>query len=206
MPLARNFDLHGNVPDTAPTALVVMDVLGDFEFPGGTKLLRQAEAMGPKLAALKAGLRKKKIPVIYANDNAGKWRSSREAILQNALRKASRGRRLAEILRPDEEDYFVIKPKHSAFYGTGLELLLQYLGVQNIILAGMAGDSCVYFTAADAYLRDYRVFLASDCIVSISPSENRDAIRRMGRLLKTEAARGAELLGKRALFTKKISK
>lgn len=201
MPLARNFDLHGNLPDSAPTALLVLDVLSDFEFPGGTKLLRQVEVMAPRLAKLKAGLRKKKIPVIYANDNAGKWRSSREAILQNALSPRSRGRRVAELLKPDDEDYFVIKPKHSAFYGTGLELVLQYLNVQNLVIAGMAGDSCVYFTAADAYLRDYRVHLATDCIVSIDPQENRDAIRRMGRLLKTEKGSGAALLRKRALFT-----
>ncbi|RZA09612.1 MAG: cysteine hydrolase [Proteobacteria bacterium] len=95
----------------------------------------------------------------------------------------------------------MIKPKHSAFFETGLDLLLKYLEVENLVLAGMAGDNCVYFTAADAYLRDYGLFVPSDCTFSISPAENRDALKRMRRILKVDTTPAAKLLKRKRLLT-----
>ena len=60
-------------------------------------------------------------------------------------------------LLPEKDDYFVLKPKHSAFYQTNLEILLNYLGVRTLIMTGMAADICVLFSANDAYMRDFRV-------------------------------------------------
>lgn len=122
MSKAKNSDLHGNVPDSAPTALIIIDMLSSFAFPGATSLVQQAEKMAPRLAELKAAFRRRGFPVVYANDNSGKWRSSREALLEQCTNPKSRGRKVAELLRPDDEDYFVIKPKHSAFYQTSFEL------------------------------------------------------------------------------------
>lgn len=200
MAKAKNSDLHGNVPDSAPTALVIIDMLSSFDFPGSTSLLAQAEKMAPRLAELKAAFRRRGFPVIYTNDNSGKWRSSREALLEQCTSSKSRGRKVAEILRPDDDDYFIIKPKHSAFYQTSFELVLQYLDVKNLVLTGMAGENCVYFTAADAYLRDYELFVPSDTTVSIDPAENKDALRRMRRLLKVDTMDSRKLLRQRRLF------
>lgn len=196
----KNWDLHSNVPDTAPTALVIIDMLSRFDFPGAKGLLRQAEKMAPKLAALKDGFRRRGFPVVYANDNSGRWRSSREKLLEDCLHANSAGRKIAALLKPDDNDYFIIKPKHSAFYQTSFELVLEYLDVKNLVLTGLAGDNCVYFSAADAYLRDFELFVPRDCTVSISPRENKDALRRMEKILKVSTMPIEELLRQRKLF------
>lgn len=88
-----------------------------------------------------------------------------------------------ELLAPDEEDYFVLKPKHSGFFSSTLETLLRYLGTQELILAGIAGNYCVLFTANDAYMRDYKLTVPSDCTISNTLKENRDALRFMSKYL-----------------------
>jgi nicotinamidase-related amidase len=89
-------------------------------------------------------------------------------------------------LVPDEDDYFVLKPKHSGFFSTTLDTLLDYLGVKTLILTGLTGDNCVLFTAHDAYLRDFHLIVPSDCVASIDPAENSHALRQMQRLLKAD--------------------
>ena len=111
---AKNPDLHGNVPDKAPVALVLIDVINDLEFPGGERLARHAIPMAPRLAALKVRARAAKIPAIYVNDNFGKWQSDLARLLEHSLGTRNRGRPMVERLRPAEDDYFVMKPKHSA--------------------------------------------------------------------------------------------
>src|SRR6185503_11400451 len=108
-----------------------------------------------------------RIPAIYVNDNFGKWQSDFKKTLEHVLTEGCRGRPVAEILQPDEEDYFVLKPKHSGFFSTTLEILLEYLEVKTLILTGIAGNNCVLFTANDAYMRDLHLVVPADCVVSI---------------------------------------
>ncbi|RZA09613.1 MAG: isochorismatase family protein [Proteobacteria bacterium] len=98
MPNHRNSNLHGNVPDRGKTALLIIDVLSNFTFPGASSLLAQATAKSQNIAALKSAFRRWKLPVVYANDNYGKWRSSREIVLAECLKPGSRGCRIAETL------------------------------------------------------------------------------------------------------------
>jgi nicotinamidase-related amidase len=97
------------------------------------------------------------------------------------------------MLLPDEHDYFVLKPKHSGFYSTSLQLVLTHLGAENLILTGIAGNNCVLFTANDAYMRDFKIFIPSDCVVSNTEEENRHALKQMETVLKADVTRGAEL-------------
>ncbi|MDQ3702564.1 MAG: cysteine hydrolase, partial [Chloroflexota bacterium] len=99
----------------------------------------------------------------------------------------------AQALRPDEEDYFVLKPKHSGFFSTALDTLLTYLKVNTVILTGLTGDICVLFTANDAYMRDFHLVVPSDCTASISPEENEHALRQMGTSLKADVTPSTEL-------------
>jgi nicotinamidase-related amidase len=122
------------------------------------------------------------IPVIYANDNFGRWRSDLRDTVDHCLHEHVRGRALAQRLRPDERDYFVLKPKHSAFFSTALDTLLRYLGSHRLILSGIAGDNCVMFTAMDAYLRDFELTVPADCLASISQDENDKALAYMQRV------------------------
>jgi nicotinamidase-related amidase len=183
---AKNPDLHGNAPDEAPIVLLLIDVINDLEFEGGDALLPQALAMAERLAALKRRVRAAGIPAVYVNDNFGRWRSDLRALLSHCTRDAVRGKPVVERLLPDAEDYFVLKPKHSGFFSTTLDLLLEYLRAHTLILTGLTADNCVLFTASDAYLRDFHLIVPPDCVASIEPQYTRQALEHMRRVLKAE--------------------
>jgi nicotinamidase-related amidase len=123
---------------------------------------------------------------VYVNDNFGKWRSDFQRQVRHCLEDETCGEPLVRLLAPDEDDYFVLKPKHSGFFSTTLDILLDYLAVKTLILTGLTGDNCVLFTAHDAYLRDFHLIVPSDCVTSIDPAENSHALRQMQRLLKAD--------------------
>ena len=126
------------------------------------------------------------MPVIYANDNFGRWRSDFHAIVANCRGAGVRegARDIAECLAPSERDYFVLKPNNSAFYATVLETLLHDLGVRTLVLAGFATDNCVLFTAHDAYLRGFRLIVPSDCVAAESSARQASALRLMSQTMK----------------------
>ena len=134
--------------------LPLIDVINDLDFPEGDQLLTHALPAAKKIRALKRRARTARVPVIYVNDNFGRWRSNFAAQVAHCLNENCRGLPIAQLLKPDESDYFVLKAKHSGSYCTALELLLSYLGVTSVIIAGFAGNNCVLFTANDAFLRD----------------------------------------------------
>jgi nicotinamidase-related amidase len=190
---AKNEDLHGNVPDTSNVALLLIDVINDLDFTGGEELLRHALPMAEKLAELKRRAKRSGVPVIYVNDNFGKWQSDFNKILEHCLEDDARGKPVAELLRPEEDDYFVLKPKHSGFYSTTLDLLLDYLEAKTLVLTGLTGDICVLFTAHDAYMRDFNLVIPADCVASNDPRENEYTLRKMERLLDADTRPSTEV-------------
>ena len=183
---AKNADLHGNVPDQAPVALLLIDVVNHLEFDGGESLLQHALPAARRLAALKARGRVAGVPAIYVNDNFGRWRSDFGAILERCLEPGVRGRPLAELLRPAPDDYFVLKPKNSGFYSTSLDILLRYLQVETLVLTGFTADNCVLFTAADAFMRDFHVIVPPDCVASVDEADAQSALAHMECVLDVQ--------------------
>jgi nicotinamidase-related amidase len=155
--------------------------------------LRYARPMARKLLRLKQRAKTAGIPVIYVNDNFGRWQSDFRRQVQHCLREGSRGHEIVSLLRPEEDDYFVLKPKHSGFYSTTLDTLLRYLGSRKLILTGIAGNFCVLFTANDAYMRDYELIIPSDCTASNTADENREALILMRKFLKADTRPSARL-------------
>ena len=149
--------------------------------------------MGRAIASLKRAAKRVGIPAIYVNDNFGKWRSDLNKIVSHCLEDGVRGEAFVDLVKPDEDDYFVLKPKHSGFYCTTLELLLEHLGARSLILTGIAGNNCVLFTANDAYMRDFKLFVPADCVVSETEAENEYALQQMARVLKADTRPAAEL-------------
>src|SRR3954469_15805188 len=117
----KNADLHGNAPDKSDVALLLIDVINDFEYPEGDQLFRQALPAAKKIAELKKRARAAGVPVVYVNDNFGRWRSDFQAQVEHCLEDGVRGRPVVELLRPSQDDYFVLKPKHSGFFSTTLD-------------------------------------------------------------------------------------
>jgi nicotinamidase-related amidase len=186
-------DLHGSAPDKSKTALLLIDVINDFDFPEGEQLLRLALPVGHKIAEFKQRTREAGIPSIYVNDNFGRWQSDFKKIVAHCKGENARGKAFVELLLPDQDDYFVLKPKNSGFYSTTLDLLLTHLAVKNLILTGIAGNNCVFFTANDAYMRDYKVFVPSDCVVSNTEEENKHALKQMEIVLKADVTPAKKL-------------
>lgn len=179
-------DLHGSAPDSHPTALLLVDVINPLDFPGADQLLRFIPNLARTLADLKQRAKAAGVPVIYANDNFGRWRSDLSAVMERCMEDGCNGRELADRLRPEPDDYFVLKPKHSAFFATTLETLLRYLGTETLVIGGVAGNICVLFTANDAYLRDYKLIVPADAVASNTAEENATAVAQMAKVLKAD--------------------
>ena len=189
----KSDDLHGSAPGESPVALLVIDVINDLEFEGGDELLKHAMPMASNISSLIKRARALQIPVIYVNDNFGKWQSDFKKLLSHCLEDDVRGKSLAETLCPGDEDYFVLKPKHSGFFSTTLDILLKYLQVNTLILMGLTTDICILFTANDAYMRDYRLFIPRDCVASQDETTNREMLEHMSRVLKADIRPSEEL-------------
>jgi nicotinamidase-related amidase len=192
----KNVDLHGSAPDKHKFALLLIDVINDFDFPEGDQLLKHARPMARILLRLKRRAQKAGVPVIYINDNFGRWKSYFRRTVDYCARHG-RGRDIVKLLRPEEDDYFVLKPKHSGFFSTTLETLLRYLETQTLILTGIAGNFCVLFTANDAYMRDFDLVVPSDCTVSNTKKENDSALGLMRKFLKADTRSSSEIVLRR---------
>ena len=175
------------MPRSRPdAALLLIDWINDLEFEGGERLLPRALSAARATAALRKRAKQAGVPVVYCNDNFGKWRSDFRATLEHVLKDGVRGQPIAELLAPDADDYFVLKPKHSGFHSTSLDVLLQHLGVGTLILTGIAGNFCVLFTAHDAYMRDFKLVVPRDCLASEDEADNRQALEHMATTCKAD--------------------
>jgi nicotinamidase-related amidase len=171
------------IPATG-TALLLIDVINDLAFENSAPLVAAAEAMASRLSALKRRAHAAGVPTIYVNDNFGKWRSDFRQTVAHCTARSSPGRLVSRRLRPTAHDYFVLKPKHSGFFDTTLDTLLDALWIRRVIVTGIAGNICVLFTANDAYMRELKLYVPSDCIVSNTPAENDHALQQMRTVLK----------------------
>jgi len=168
-------------------------MINDLEWPGGDRLAEQAMPIARRIRELRDRCKALGIPALYVNDNFGRWQSDLAAVLDHCLKDDVRGRRMVELVQPADDDYFVLKPKHSGFYSTTLDTLLAYLKASTLIVTGIAGNSCVLFTANDAFMRDYHLIVPSDCCVSIDPEDNEHALRQMREVLRADTTPSTEL-------------
>lgn len=186
-------DLHGIAPDGADTALLLIDVINDLDFPEGDLLLKQALPAARRIKDLKRRAHAAGIPSIYVNDNFGRWRSDFRAQVRHCLDGGARGRPIVELLAPGDDDYFVLKPMHSGFFSTALDVLLRHLRTRTVILTGMAANICVWFTANDAYMRGLRLVVPTDCVASNTTDLTMQALAQMRLVLKADTRSSLEL-------------
>jgi nicotinamidase-related amidase len=191
-------DLHGNVPDTAPTCLLIIDMINEFSFRDADAMFPAVIGTAEHIAQLKRRVKMAGFPAIYVNDNFGRWQSDFRKLVTRCLEDPCRGKEVAKLLHPEEDDYFVLKPKHSGFYATPLELLLTYLKARRLIITGVAGNSCILHTAADAYMREFDLVVPADCVLSTDARANAAALEHMATMLKADIRTSSTLaIGKR---------
>jgi nicotinamidase-related amidase len=178
-------------PSPVPVALLLIDVITTFQFPDGDAILKGALRMRDALLRLKVRAREVGIPVLYVNDNFGDWRSEKEVLMGRCLE--AKGAQFVRPLLPDSEDYFVLKPMHSAFYMTPLEVLLQHLQVETLILTGLTSNSCITVTAHDANMRGFDIYTPSDCSCARSAEEHTQALKQLGTAAGANLTRSTTL-------------
>jgi nicotinamidase-related amidase len=176
------------------TALLILDMISEFRFPDAERVLRGAHQPARSIARLRQRAQAAGIPLIYVNDTAGKWESDPRAFVQRCLASGARGRSVVGLVAPDlNKDYFMFKPKHSAFFGTPLESLLQELRIRRLVLTGVTSHQCVLFTAMDAHVREYELVMPADCVGSGSRAETRHALFIAQHALRAKVGRSARL-------------
>lgn len=184
---------HQQDKEHTSAALLLIDTLNTMDFEEADLLLEQSKKMIDPLVNLKKRAKENNIPVIYVNDNYGAWQSDLHHIIKQA--EKGPGGWIVDKLHPQEDDYFIVKPKHSGFFSTPLATLLGQLKVNTLILTGLAGNICVLFTANDAYMRGYDVIVPSDCCASNTKEDNDYALRLMQQNLgaNTDKERNIDL-------------
>jgi nicotinamidase-related amidase len=173
----------------ARSALLLVDFINPMDFPGADRLAPRAIAAAAAAARLKARLKRAGVPVIYANDNFGDWRADFATILEACKRGVPAARKLVATIAPADDDLSILKPRHSAFFGTPLEFLLDELRVTELIIAGLTTDNCVMFTAHDAYLRKLAVVVPANCAAARDPRDHIGALRHIRTVLKGRTGR-----------------
>ena len=169
---------------TSRTVLLLVDVVNPFRFEGAAELAPRAVAAAQRAAALKQNLRDQGAVTIYANDNYGQWTADFNALWRGCRKLPGAPGRLARLFKPQAGDCTILKPRHSAFYATPLDLLLKQLHCRRLVIAGVAADQCVLFTAMDAYLRGFALWIPGDCIAAESEDAEVQALEQMRRTMK----------------------
>lgn len=190
--MTESRDKNGIAPETSDVALLIIDMITDFGFEDGDELYASALPAARSLAALKKRAKAAGIPAVYVNDNYGKWRDDFKAMIDVA-RGSDKGRAIVDLLHPDEDDHFVLKPRHSAFYSTALEVLLGYFEAKRLILTGVTTDICILFSANDAYMRGFELAVPSDCVAAVTPGQNEYALGYLQRVLKADTRASGEM-------------
>jgi len=143
-------------------ALLLVDVLNDFEHEDGERLLGSFRSRHEGFVAALSRARAGGLTVVYANDTYGDWRGDGPALIKRALE--GQGGELVEAIAPDADDCFVVKPRYSAFDHTPLELILREREVERLLLAGMSTEGCVAQTAIDGRELGFKItVLAKAC-------------------------------------------
>ena len=168
------------------TVLLLVDFVNPLDFDGGERLAGPALAAARATARLKARMARDGVATIYANDNSGVWRSEFSDIRAWCEGLPGEAGEIARLLAPSPDDLAMLKPRHSAFFGTPLDLVLTQMHARTLVIAGLAADICVHLTAMDASLRGYKLWVPADCTAAESKAACRQSLAYMERVLHAD--------------------
>jgi nicotinamidase-related amidase len=172
-------------------ALVVIDMINTYDHEDAERLRASAEEVVPVIGALLERARDASAPVIYVNDNFGQWRSDQRALVENAIE--SEHGSLVEPIAPNEDAMFVVKARHSIFYETPLDYLLDQEGVDEVVMVGQATEQCILYSALDAHIRHIPVIVPRDAVAHIHEDLAEAALRMMEINMEAEVVGADEV-------------
>lgn len=181
--------------DLAPskTVLLLVDFINPLDFDGAAELAPSAVAAARQTARLRRRLSAEGVRTVYANDNYGQWTSDFKALVRHCKAQRGAAGQITRAMAPTARDFALLKPRHSAFYATPLDMLLGQLKCKRLIVTGIAADSCVFFSAMDAYLRGYSLWVPVDCVAAESAAARDTALEQMARVLKADIRPSASI-------------
>jgi nicotinamidase-related amidase len=169
----------------ARTVLLLIDLINPMQFDGAEQLSAPAVKAAAAVAALKRDAAARGVPAVYVNDNFGHWRSDFHGLVTLCRRLRGTSGTLARMLAPHARDFTVLKPRHSGFHATPLGFLLERMDTRHLVITGLATDLCVQFTAMDAFLRGYSLWVPADCTAAETPARQQAALKWMALALKS---------------------
>jgi nicotinamidase-related amidase len=187
-PRGRRHQRHG--AEDGGTALVVIDMLNPYRHPEADRLAPRVAGALPGIEALIERADAAAAPVVYVNDNYGDWNSSAAELAENAL--AGLHPELVRPVLPGDGHSFVIKARHSIFYGTPLEYLADQMGLSRLVLCGQVTEQCILYSALDAHVRHFEVAVPRDGVAAIYDHLAEAALEMMERNLSAEVCAAAE--------------
>lgn len=184
-----------NVKRISPVTLLIVDMINDFQFEDGQEMFGHALEAAQAIAGLKKVMAEQELASVYVNDNCGAWQQDFDQQVKRIAKTSEPGRKIIEILRPEREDHYVLKPQRSGFFETPLAMLLEAFETHTVIVTGVAADICVLFTAHDAYMRGFKVAVPADCTAAIKQSHRDDTLKLLKRIAHVDVRPSAELIG-----------
>ena len=167
------------------SALLLVDLITDFNFEDGDQLFEQTLQILPNLTSWRKTCFELGMPIIFVNDPA-KNRSSSYDDRISETGKSERGRFMLDQIGPRESDSIILKPQRSGFYETDLESTLKRIRVNHVYVTGVTTDICVLFTAHDAYMRKFKVSVPEDCVTAVKDEYHSAALSFLGRVAEAE--------------------
>jgi isochorismate hydrolase len=168
--------------------LLLVDFINPLNFPGAENLAPAAVLAARATARLKQGLAAEGVPTIYANDNYGVWQSDFHSQVSACLGMDGAPAEMANLLYPQASDLTLLKPRHSAFFASPLEMLLSEMQAKELIICGLATDLCIQLTAMDAFLREFEIWVPSDCTAAESAEAKDASLAYMASALRCDTA------------------
>ncbi|HEX6587515.1 MAG TPA: isochorismatase family cysteine hydrolase [Longimicrobiales bacterium] len=159
------------------TALLLIDVINRFDWDGADALIGPALRMAERLTELRQAATDAGVPVVYVNDNFDDWARDFSSLVEDIVERDLPGRPIVEMLRPRVGDLYILKPRHSGFHATPLEILLRRLEVDRLVLTGLQTHICVLFTAHAAHMRNFEIVVPADCCAAERVEDHDSALR-----------------------------
>lgn len=190
--MRRGIDPHPR--SSRRVAILALDLLTDFSFPDGARVRNALRSRASPIRRLLERARKNAVPIIYVNDNLGRWRSDAPALIAHCTEPRRPGAALVESLRPDESDQIVLKPRHSAFFGTPLAALLEDRLIDVLVLVGISTESCIWMSACDAHTRGFAIVIPRDTVAGASRAATMRSLKSLRDVLGAQVPSNASSL------------
>jgi nicotinamidase-related amidase len=173
------------------SALIVVDMVQTYDFDDAERLVNNVERIVDPLRDLIQRAKRDADRVIYVNDNFGDWHSERQRLVETAL--ATEHAKLVEAIKPDDDATFIVKARHSIFYGTPLDYMLDMEGIEQIVLTGQVTEQCILYSALDAHVRSRPTVVPRDCVAHIDDDLAKAALKMMERNMDAEVVESSDV-------------